>query len=215
MTPLVDVVVMTDFPLDVGVRVVAEGPGRLRLSSSAGWMPPAYLGAINAVATGAGWYDETTADLISVALDNALVFREHLGWRPFPSLGASVEAGVGIAALGGAPTVAGLLGAATGREFPVDQGATPYELSATVVMIDVVLGWEGVIADHLVIRGDVGGAFTVGANVNAERVGEARFALGESLLEQVEVESELYLEETIRRYVHSPTLSLAVGWRFP
>jgi hypothetical protein len=74
----------TSFPTDVGLRGTLEGPGRVRVTGSVGLLPRPYLGVINDNATAQGWYDHDTADLVDAALQDALVLRAHVGWRPFP-----------------------------------------------------------------------------------------------------------------------------------
>ena len=61
---------LTDFPVQVGGGLYAETPQRIQLRMSVGVMTAAYLYAVNALAQGAGWYNQVTADLISDALES-------------------------------------------------------------------------------------------------------------------------------------------------
>ena len=73
----------TDFPLSVGGRLGVESPWRLRLSTSLGYLPPAYVEVVNDTAVELRAYGRNEADLIENSLKNSLVWRTHVGWRPF------------------------------------------------------------------------------------------------------------------------------------
>jgi hypothetical protein len=84
----------TDFPLAVGVRLDAEGPYRLRLSTSLGLVPGPYVDAINASVVALGGYDNATAGLLKQTLSSSLIWRTHVGWRAWH--GFYLEAGYGV-----------------------------------------------------------------------------------------------------------------------
>ena len=67
--PRGNVEVLTSFPTDVGLRGTFEGPGRVRLTASAGLLPRPYLDAINDTATANAWYDDT----ISIASSSTVI----------------------------------------------------------------------------------------------------------------------------------------------
>lgn len=206
---------LTDAPIQVGVRVTAEGPYRLRVSTGVGVLPAAYVDVINATCTSAGWYDEVTASLISASLENALVWRTHLGWRPFARHGFQFEGGYALVALGGGVTGPELIEALTGQSVPEDSaGERSFALRATVHQADVSAGWEWVIRGHLVLRADLGGAFTLAARTDVEPEFELQTRLGEAAVDAMEIEAETTLDETLVTWVHSPTVGLGVGWRF-
>ncbi len=212
--PTVDVQLGSDFPLDVGGRVTVEGPYRLRATAAVGWMPPAYLDTINAFCTGVGWYDDTTALLIDTALQNALIARFHLGWRPFPKLGFQFELGYGFAGLGGGLSGSDAISAVTGEDLP-EESDEPYTflVKAAAHQFDVTLGWEWTIKRHFLIRADLGGVFTLGAQTDIEPDFEPR-PIVEGKIDAAEIAGEEYINDTLTSYVHSPTIGLMIGWRF-
>ena len=205
----------TDVPLDIAARVTVEGPYRLRLTTSVGWMPAGYLDLINGISVEAGWYDTTTASLIAVSLQNAIVWRTHLGWRPFPRHGFQFEVGYGMASLGGGLSAAEAVETLTGQTFPRDAGEDlAVSLGATVHMIDVSAGWEWVIRDHLFVRADLGGAFTLAAQSHITPDWEITHPRVQTAVDEITAEGESYLNDTFTTYVHTPTVGLGVGWRF-
>jgi hypothetical protein len=78
---------MTDVPVQPGAKVTLEFPFRVQLSTSVGALPAAYIDLINAVVVAADGYDKQTADLVSDALQNSLVWRLHVGFRPLADYG--------------------------------------------------------------------------------------------------------------------------------
>ncbi len=209
-----DVDVFTSVPTDIGFRIVEEGPGRLRLMGSAGLMPRAYLDMTNDLAVSSGWYNEDTAELIDVALQDALCLRLHLGWRPFPKAGFQFAAGYGMLGLGGGIAGSDLLSIVTGYEIPdfID-GYFDYKAQAVLHRAEVTIGWEWVIREHVRVRLDLGGSYTLDARAKLEPDFEVP-GLVEPFLDELEEKTEADLEEVLERYVHTPILSVGVGWRF-
>src|SRR5437868_4513066 len=74
---------LTDFPIDVGAKVWAEFPYRLRVNTSIGVLPGGYVDVINGILVAADAYTNSDADLIQTALKSSLIWRIHVGWRPF------------------------------------------------------------------------------------------------------------------------------------
>jgi hypothetical protein len=206
--------VYTSFPTDVGLRGTLEGPGRVRITGSAGLLPRPYLGLINDTATSAGWYTEEDATLIDAALREAVVLRAHLGWRPFRDLGFQFELGYGRIGLGGGLTGAEVIEAYTGYDLE-DVMGKGYELTAAADMhrLDLSVGWEHVIARHFLIRWDVGGSWTFDAKAKVERDFDAFWPL-DDLIDDATDDVEDDLEATLERSVHTPIVALGVGWRF-
>lgn len=208
----IDIEVVTEVPVLVGARVTAEGPRRSRLSTSVGLLPKPYVALVNATSTGFGWYDEMTADLIAASLESALVWRTHVGWRPWEPSGFFFGAGYGFAGAGGALTSDEVVSAAAGEATGVGGGAG-FDASANLHMLDLSLGWEWIFREHLVLRAELGGAFTLGARARvspAEEVGRAGIDAARYASAQV---AARVLEEQLTTYVHTPTLGLGVGWR--
>ncbi len=205
--------VNTDFPLSVGGRLGAELPGRLRLSTTVGYLPPPYLRAINSAAVELGTYDAPVADLIEATLRQGLVWRTHVGWRPVASAGFFVDAGYGLLALRGDASPEEVLVALTGIAPPEEEGALDrrYEVHSTLHMVDVELGWRWVAETGVTARLGIGAGLTFAASSTVEpRFEPTRPALT-GLFTGL---AERYLDTTYERYVHFPTVSLSVGYAF-
>lgn len=213
-----DLRAQTDFPISVGGRLNAELPGRIQLSTAFGVLPGAYVDVINSGIVSAGGYDRFTAYVIRDALRKSLVWRTHLGWRPFEKRGWYFEAGYGLVSLGLAFTPEDALVAALGDDAPgvpddVDRAFT-YDIRTNLHMIDVESGWRWLMAgDRIVLSAALGFAATVDARTEIEArypndvtdSGPAR-ALAEI--------GERRLDEIYERYVFTPVGTVSLGYRF-
>ncbi len=208
----VDLMARTDFPVDAGVALDVETPERLRLGLGLGVVPAPYVDAINAVAYAANWYDTATGDLIQDTIGASFVVHPVIGVRPVAREGFVVDAGFKLAVLGGKNTSAGLIAGLTGEEIPEGYSAAARDLRATAVvgMVTTRLGWVWEPTDHLVVRLDLGGAFTV---TSTSRVSPPDGAAAERLWAPLTRAGEVYLDQTMTRYVHTPTIGVGVGWR--
>lgn len=205
-----DLTAGTTFPLHLGAQGVLELPYRIQIAAEIGWMPPAYLDAINAVSTSAGWYSTTDASLISAALDNALVARLAVGWRPFPSEGFEVRAGYTGAFLGGGLSGADAIQAATGRD--VSGSGREIPLQATAHGFHVSLGWAWTIERVVVIRVEL--AYYQMVYTHTWIATQGSNARQEQVLTDASHALDTYLNGLLTTYVKTPTLSLWVGYRF-
>jgi hypothetical protein len=203
----------TDFPLSVGGRLGVESPWRLRLSTSLGYLPAAYLRAVNDVAVELDAYDRNQADLIEEALKNSLVWRTHVGWRPFPGAGFYVEGGYGLVALGGETNPETVLVALTGIEPPVGEEVLnrEYRVRSVLHMADVELGWRWGLGSGWTARTALGAAFTLDSNSRVEPQFEPSSPL---LVNAFSRFAEGYLDDTFEKYVHLPVLSFSIGYAF-
>lgn len=203
----------TDFPLSVGGRLAAEIPGRLRLSTSLGYLPPLYLRSINALAEEVGAYDENISTLIDRWLSRSLVWRTHLGWRPFAGAGFYVEGGYGLVVLGGGVSAEEVLLSLTGISPPVGETVLErsYDVRTTLHMASVELGWQWQLAERWLVRTGVGGVFTLGSNTRVDPQFEPAVPAVTNLFTRL---AEDYLDDTYRSYVHLPLVSFSLGYRF-
>lgn len=200
----------TELPVSVGARAHIEAPIRLRLSTAVGVLPGPYVSAINGILVGAGAYDQSTATLIRETLSSSLVWRTHLGYRPFALHGFTVEAGYGLVALGGSASASSVVSAATGSAPPVEAtGGKTFSVASTLHMLDVELGWEWRIVEHLFIRCAIGGAFTLGASTSVTPDYTPR---APRATESFTSASAAYLDETYTNYVFTPVVSLWSGY---
>ncbi len=200
----------TNFPLDVGLRVQAETPFRLRLATSFGILPEPYVDILNAFLVGVNAYDQTTADLVKSALKASLVWRTHVGYRPFADRGFYAEAGYGLVTLGGGASGAQLIAGVTGYPAPASQGKVQFGIQSTLHMANVELGWEWTWLEHFHVRAAVGGAFTFAANTAIHNDAN----LNGKAMKSFEVNSAAYLDDLYRTYVFTPVVTFGMGGQF-
>ncbi len=211
-----DLELITDVPVDVGARVSAELPYRLLVSTSLGGLPGGYVDVINAIVTAVGGYDDTTASVISSALQSSLVWRTHVGWRPLRHYGLYFQAGYGLVTLGGEGTSGDLLALATGDDELIGTGNDVVELRSTLHMIDAEIGYQFLLVrDMLSIRAALGFAGTVGARTRADLTDTGLQPPRTRLaLEEAATYVEGYLDGIYTQYVMTPVITVGVGYRF-
>jgi hypothetical protein len=213
-----DLRAQTDFPLSIGGRINAELPGRIQLSTALGVLPGAYVDVINSGIVSAGGYDRFTAYVIRDALRKSLVWRTHLGWRPFEKRGWYFEAGYGLVSLGLAFTPEDALIAALGDDAPgvpdeIDRAFT-YDIRTHLHMIDVESGWRWLMAgDRIVLSAALGFAATVDARteITARHPNVVTDSGPARALAEI---GERHLDEIYERYVFTPVGTVALGYRF-
>lgn len=202
----------TDFPVSLGVKAHVEAPFRLRASTSLGFLPGAYVDAMNGVLTGVGAYPDATAELIRSSIQNSLVWRTHVGGRPFPGLGLYGEVGYGLVALGGQATAADIVSGVTGRSLPEAERGTPktFDASAMLHMADVEIGYAWTLG-HLHLRASLGGAFTFASSTTITPKFTPR---APNLMREFTSYGEAYLDDTFTSYVFTPVLGVGAGYAF-
>ncbi|HEX5754571.1 MAG TPA: hypothetical protein VFZ09_50775 [Archangium sp.] len=203
----------TDFPLSVGGRLGVESPWRLRLSTSLGYLPAGYVGRVNDVAVGLDAYSRNEADLIENALKNSLVWRTHVGWRPFAGAGLYVEGGYGLVALGGEVNAEDVLASLIGIEPPEGEEALnrEYRVRSVLHMLDVEVGWRWGLGAGWTARTALGAAFTLDSNSRVEPQFQPSQPLLVSIFSRL---AEGELDRTFEKYVHLPVLSFSIGYAF-
>lgn len=204
---------LTDVPVQVGGRIGVEGPLRLQLGTSLGMLPGPYVDLINEVVVAAGGYDESTAELIRQSLKQSLVWRLHLGWRPFEDYGFYFEFGYGLVTLGGGVETEELIAAVTGSPPPRDDPTAErtYDVTSTLHMLDVEIGWQWRLWEGLTLRAAVGFAGTLGAH---SEVAPAYRPVAQRAVGAFTRAAEKYLDDIYTTYVFTPVASLALGYRF-
>lgn len=210
-----DLGVATDFPIAVGAIARVEGPYRLRATTSVGVLPGPYVDAINGVLVAAEVYDDTTAKIIRATLQTSLVWRTHVGWRPWAHRGFHFEVGYGLVTLGGGLTSQELLTAVTGMappEMMMSSQQVAFSAEATLHMLDLVLGWEWTFyRDHLVLRAALGFAGTVASTTHIRPDFTPRRPMAVAQLTKA---GEDYLNDVFTSYVFVPTFTVGASWRF-
>jgi len=204
----------TNFPLDIAARFLARSPRGLRGSFSMGYLPQAYVRAINGVVVGAGGYDQATAEVVRAALEQSIVLRSHFGWSPFRTWGPYAEAGYGFLSLGGSATTGEVLAQLTNQPFPPAAASampTNFAVDAVLHQIDLEVGWDFPLSEALELRAGLGVAFTVAADADIEPEYET---LPTFPVEPFTRYAEEYLEYLFKNYGHLPVASMSLGYRF-
>lgn len=196
----------SDFPISIGLHARSELGPRLQLGMSLGVLPRPYLDVINDTLVRFGAYDEETAALISAALNNAVVWRTHLGFRPFRSSGFFVTGGYTWIGLGGDLTGSQALYALTGIDSDSEQ-LSNLQLDATAMahQAGLELGWRWRLGNFLSVEAAAGGFYTFAASSDLSFEDDPPLS---PLLEPVLSAGERYLEDTLRRHVHGGYVSL-------
>jgi hypothetical protein len=201
----------TTLPSDLSIRATLEGPYRLRLSSSLGFLPGPYVQLTNSILVGADAYNQATADLIEAALGYGLVWRFRLGWRPFKRAGFFFEIGYQLAALGGGASGEALIASATGTLPPQTNSGRNYDMNATVHMLDIEIGWRtSLYSDRLYFLVSIGYAGVLTASTRVEPTFQSLLPNATAAFAR---SSELYLDDVLETYVHTPTITVAIGYR--
>jgi hypothetical protein len=217
----IDAYVGTDFPIMVGVGATYEHPTRLRLDVNGGFMPGPYVDAINWGLTTFDIYSDTVADLIDAVLENALVGRIELGYRPFAERGWTASAGYQHLRVFG--NTADLTYFADGVDE--DALAQAQEFTGDLVINIAVhqvtgeIGYERALFpkkfdEHLRIRGSFGFSYTLKAKTVADTTNDPSNRLQEEVTDIVLDEAEDYLDYVFEEWVHIPMLGVAAGYRF-
>jgi len=200
------VLVRTDVPLFTGVSGEWESAGRARLGGGLGFFPGSYLDLINDLSVSSGWYDQLTADLIDLALKRSLMLHVDAGMRPWSDGHFLVDVGFQVAWLGGGATSQELVEAMGG---PTTTQSAQFRARASDTMFTFGVGWEFEPLERGLVRIGLGGATTVGARAKIWREDAPPSLVGSRVYEG----AEWVLEDTLKTWVHAPTIDLAVGWR--
>ena len=190
-------------------------PYGIRASTSVGYLPGLYVDLINAIVVAAGGYNDETADVISNAISNSLVWRLHVGWRPFRNYGFYFEVGYTLVTMGGDVSGEDLIVVATGASPPENPSASSrdYDVGSTLHMIDVEVGWELVFWEHFIVRVAIGVAATVGAQTDIEPLFTPHPLATAGVNALCEYGSN-YLNDIYTSYVFPPVVSVSAGYRF-
>jgi hypothetical protein len=207
-----DLSAVTWIPLSVGPELSFELPGRVLAQVHLGWMPELYSNTLTNSLEDAGVYDSEISDLVDGAVRGATTWRLSAGWRPFPRAGLELTLGYAHVALDGATNsdeviplvpddVADEISAEVGNDVDVN-------LDSSIHHVTVGVGWRWLIADHLVIRANVGYLQAFASDSKLDIQGRPDLTgLAAPTVESV-------LHDHYMRYVKIPVVGLGVGYRF-
>jgi len=147
-----------DIPVDaLNVGFVIQAPSGLRLSSTVGVLTDVFLGLMDE--------GDAAAGMMHAALRDSLVWRTHLGMKPWSTHGFYASAGYSLCSFGGAVTSGDAMSALLDRMLPVDLGSSALvHMSSTLHALDLEAGWEWPIARHFTVRTAIGASMIVAAS---------------------------------------------------
>ena len=150
----------------------------------------------------------------SAALNNSLLWRTRVGWRPWAKRGFYVDGGYTLTTLGGGLSGADVLTSVLGDSYEFSApNERAFDIGASVHFIDTEIGWEWAVRDKIWLRAALGGAFTVAASTDIQPSWTPA-PIAQGPIEVISVAGEEYLNDIFTQYVHTATLSLALGWSF-
>jgi hypothetical protein len=207
-----DLSAVTWIPLSVGPELSFELPGRVLAQVHLGWMPELYSHTLTDSLEDAGVYDSEISNLVDGAVRGATIWRLNAGWRPFPRAGLELTVGYAHVSLDGATNsdeviplvpedVADEIAAEVGNDVDVN-------LDSSIHHFTVGAGWRWLIADHLVIRANVGYMQAFASHSKLDIQGRPDLTgLAAPTVESV-------LHDHYMRYVKLPVVGFGVGYRF-
>jgi len=213
-----DAAIVTDFPILTGASVAWQHPSRLRLEGTAGILPEPYVGTINWAMTTFDVYSDTTAELIDVVLQNAIVMHGQVGYQVLPSRPLTVSLGYQHIGFAGDTTDIALFADAAIPQDIIDAAAAEFgelEVDLTSHMVTGEVGYEWLIKERFVVRSSMAFAYTVKANTTVSATEEAANPAEEDLITLVNDATADYLDFVFEEWVHLPMIGVSLGYRFP
>jgi hypothetical protein len=212
----VRIVAHSDAPVFTGVGVDLETLGRLRFSTSVGFLPGGYVAMANKVLVPAfesQGYTTDVAGLVRSSIDRTKVWRTTAGWRPFKDAGFVFGVGYTLIDVGGEATVADLLPGTSGVSAITIDGRQPsFAVSATAHLLHAELGWTWDLPANLWLRTGVGMGLTVKANTVVAAQFTIDHPIAREAIPKYEAVVEQDLHDGLRHYAHPPHVTLALGW---
>jgi hypothetical protein len=156
---------VTHAPVDLGLQLGLETPVGLRLFGGYGWVPSAYRDVIvDAAASASG--DSLAGDILQQSFDGGKVWRIQAGIRPFRKLGLYLDAGFARMKLTGSFDTS-QIGNVPGLT------AQSYGIESNLTLGSLELGYQGIIADHMVIALGVGVTKILSADTSVSGDGQS------------------------------------------
>lgn len=203
----------TQFPVFAGGGVRLEMPLNLSVHGDLGVLPQAYGKLVNDVAQDIGSYDDATAFIIDQAFEDSLVYRVGGAWHPF---GGGFYLGLTYAFVdlsGSVSDQEALEQALPGAQDLPDGFSGSVPIDTTLHMLQGELGYQWEILPHLLLRVALGVSATLDGSVDFGVPRGLPPAL-EDQARELERIGEDYLEGILTDYVHTPTGTIAIGYRF-
>lgn len=209
-----DTLIGTDFPIDIGGRLILETPSRVRFLLGLGGMPESFQRAANDVIVAVGGYDAEMAAIVDDTLRAAFVLHTGIGLRPAKNKGFVIDVGYRMIMVTAQNTPSSVLAQVSNVVVPAsvqDFAGDQLRLRSYLHQATVRAGWEWLAADRLSIRFDIGGSFTFDTSHSLISHGEEE--VPQSATEYI-TEAESQLDVIFRKYGHTPTVGLSFGYRW-
>jgi hypothetical protein len=190
---------VTHAPIDMGLQLGLETPQGLRLFGGYGWVPGSYMDLLTGIAANASGNAYADA-LLDDAEYRGHTWRVQAGWRPFRAIGLYGD--VGYARL----NAKGALDLASSSIPQLAVFGGGYEANTRLDMWLVELGYQGQIADRLVLGLALGAMGTFDATTRITAINGA--PTNSAILNRAGTEADNALE----KYGIVPTLTLRVGF---
>jgi len=190
---------VTHAPIDMGVQVGVETPQGLRLFGGYGVVPGAYMGLLTGIASSASGNSYAQA-LLQHAQYDGHTWRIQAGWRPFRGLGLYGDFGYARLDAKGSLDLS-----ASGIPLLAALGGG-YVATTTLDMWLVELGYQGEIADRLVLGLALGCMGTFNSTTRISAVNGA--PTNNAILNSAATQADTALE----KYGIAPTLTLRLGF---
>jgi len=223
----IEALALTRVPDVLGAGVVYESPLRLRGGLSAGFIPAGYAGLVNDIARDLEAWDETTGYVVSQLLPGSITVRADVGWRPLADKAWFVAGGYQRVLLRGEVSpyeVTEALGDFDGLEDLSKADKAELKNNPDLYLPEILVGaglhqvtfesgyqWES--PERVLLRLSLGAAVTLNAKSDVN--------MDDIVYEDLTIDTDPYrseassqLDETLQRYFHTPTLGIAVGYRF-
>jgi hypothetical protein len=190
---------VTHAPVDLGAQLGVETPQGLRLFGGIGWVPAGYMNLLTGIAANASGNSYAQA-LLEHGEYTGRTWRLQAGWRPFRAIGLYADVGYARVSATGALDLA----ASGVPQLAMFGGG--YEAQTRLDMWLVELGYQGELADRLVLGLALGVMGTFNATTHINAVGGA--PTNNVILTAAANQADAALE----KYGFVPTLSLRLGF---
>lgn len=190
---------VTHAPIDMGVQLGVETPQGLRLFGGYGWVPGSYMNLLTGIAANASGSAYAQA-LLEHGEYAGKTWRVQAGFRPFRAIGLYADVGYARVNANGALDLA----ASGVPQLAMFGGG--YTASTRLDMWLVELGYQGELADRIVLALALGMMGTLDAKTTISAVGGA--PTNNVILTSAASQADSALE----KYGFVPTLTLRLGF---
>ncbi len=191
----------THAPVDLGLELVVETPIRLRLLAGLGYVPSGYLSVITGALVGADALDDEARTLIEDGFESGRAWRVGIGFRPFKNFGAYLDGGFSRI------SVSGSVDAGEAHELTGVRLSTSYKVKSSLNAWFLELGYQGLIADRVLLAFGFGVMRATGSRTSVDPTGQP--SATERLFDDAATNSA---DDAIEKYGIIPTLNLRLGF---